>query len=93
MSKNSCVAAEKHGTCVLRMARVNCNFYRTIKRNMKQVLVDIHKKIPYFIEQGMKFSHGQPKLLIMIKLMTSTIILSRRSISFFGVCKAHGKYM
>ncbi len=30
MSKNSCVAAEEHGTCVLRMARVNCNkLYQT----------------------------------------------------------------
>ena len=30
MSKNSCVAAEKHGTCVLRMARVNSNIFCAI---------------------------------------------------------------
>ena len=37
MSKNSCVAAEEHGTCVLRMARVNCNTIRGTAPYMSKI--------------------------------------------------------
>ena len=37
MSKNSCVAAEKHGTCVLRMARVNCNLLQNRRNFVENV--------------------------------------------------------
>lgn len=43
MSNNSCIAAEKHGMCFLRMARVNCRILLLL--DTQQFSPHIHKSV------------------------------------------------